>query len=274
WDWNHDPSNLPDGTGGTVNLFDSNFMGNANGEVGEPLLSGGIYAPHAVLYRDDNILRLNRPTNDPSTWSYDSPHYNPADPPKMLSRQKQSGDPPVGVAGSGWPHDEELVNAPDWETFNHLMQGAELPPHTIPTDAHGAAHEYIGGAGGELSDPHISFRDPFVFLLHSNVDRLWAKWQRDPAHPERLDPAQVYGTDPALGGDTTGSGDVEGEAQGLDNPTWGILSPLEPWASFDAQTNLTGVVVDLWPINPWFTAPEIKNSKDPSVVRPPVYADP
>ena len=31
WDWNFDPSDMPDGTGQTVNLFDANFMGNANG---------------------------------------------------------------------------------------------------------------------------------------------------------------------------------------------------------------------------------------------------
>jgi hypothetical protein len=34
-----------------------------------------------------------------------------------------------------------------------------------------------------------------VFLLHSNVDRLYAKWQTDPNHPERLDPATVYGSE-------------------------------------------------------------------------------
>ena len=43
WDWNLDPSNMPDGQGGSINLFDSEFMGNAdptvnNGEVGAPLL--------------------------------------------------------------------------------------------------------------------------------------------------------------------------------------------------------------------------------------------
>lgn len=40
-------------------------------------------------------------------------------------------------------------------------------------DAHDSvAHSYIGGS---ISNPHYSFHDPFVFLLHSNVDRLWAK---------------------------------------------------------------------------------------------------
>src|SRR5437870_4129209 len=44
--------------------------------------------------------------------------------------------------------------------------------------AHAYAHSaYIQGSIGQ---PHYSFHDPFVFLLHSNVDRLWATWQRAP----------------------------------------------------------------------------------------------
>jgi hypothetical protein len=54
---------------------------------------------------------------------------------------------------------------------------------------HGQGHSYIGG---DLLNPHTSFRDPFVFLMHSNIDRLWAIWQRTPGHQERLDPAQLY----------------------------------------------------------------------------------
>ena len=57
-------------------------------------------------------------------------------------------------------------------------------------DAHdNVAHSYIGGT---LSDPHYSFHDPFVFLLHSNLDRLWAKWQTEPGHLERMTPSTAY----------------------------------------------------------------------------------
>jgi hypothetical protein len=159
-----------------------------------------------------------------------------------------------------WPTDSELVNAPTWESFNDLMQGVELPQGSN-NGAHAGAHSYISG---NLGDPHISFRDPFVFLLHSNIDRLWAMWQRkDPAI--RLDPAQVYGTQ----GISKGSGDVE-----IGEPNWGILSPAEPWAGWGAQTIGTGIVTSLWPIRPWF-APENeqsnKNFRDPSIVTPPRY---
>jgi len=135
-------------------------------------------------------------------------------------------------------------------------------------NAHGLGHSYIGGT---LVDPHTSFRDPFVFLMHSNIDRIWAMWQhKNPA--VFLDPDKVYGTQ----GNTRGSGDVEDERFASAN--WGILSPLEPWAGYDAQTNETGVVAHVWPMRTWF-APENeqnqpgnkKNSKDISVVTPPKY---
>ena len=277
WDWNLDPSNMPDGQGGFINLFDSNFMGNAdpnvnNGEVGNPLLGAGFYDPNAANYRDDvSPVHLNRPNpNDPTTWSYPDPtvppnvHYNPADPPKSLARAKQPGAPPIGQAGAGWATDDDFLNAPTWEAFRDLMYGDEQG--TSGVGAHAAAHSYIGG---NLGDPHLSFRDPFVFLLHSNIDRLWAMWQRQPGHPERLNPATAYGSESS----STGSGDVE-----FGDPQWGILSPLEPWAGLNAQNAQTGIVTDLWAIRPWF-APENeqnlpgnnKNSQDPTVVFPPSY---
>jgi hypothetical protein len=41
---------------------------------------------------------------------------------------------------------------------------------------------------------HFSFHDPFVFLLHSNTDRLFALWQLAPGQEWRLDPNRVYGS--------------------------------------------------------------------------------
>ena len=57
---------MPDGEGGTINLFDSDFMGNADGTVnpigvfpfggavGEPLKSAGFYDPAAGNFRDNS----------------------------------------------------------------------------------------------------------------------------------------------------------------------------------------------------------------------------
>jgi tyrosinase len=42
-------------------------------------------------------------------------------------------------------------------------------------DPHGLAHTNFGGF---ISSLGTAARDPLFFLLHANVDRLWAKWQR------------------------------------------------------------------------------------------------
>jgi len=96
--------------------------------------------------------------------------------------------------------------------------------------------------GGTISAVHSAFEDPFVFLLHSNVDRIWAMWQTVPGKSYRLDPRLTYGieTDDAL-----------------------ITEFMEPWAGGRAMT----------PWNPAEPGNEVlrKNSLDPSVVRPPRY---
>lgn len=81
------------------------------------------------------------------------------------------------------------------------------------------AHSYIGGT---ISDAHYSFHDPFVFLLHANLDRLWSQWQTDPAHPERLLPATAYAGLSASDITTLATEHVE---------PWAGGTGLEPWAS-------------------------------------------
>jgi hypothetical protein len=107
--------------------------------------------------------------------------------------------------------------------------------------AHNSAHGYIGGT---LGDPHASFRDPIVFLLHSNVDRIFAMWQAQPGASWRLDPNQVYGS------------------EGI-SPA--ILENLQPWAGGGSGHPAT---------RPW-APPEneqvVKDSRHPSVVAPPCY---
>ncbi|HKV07732.1 MAG TPA: tyrosinase family protein [Thermoanaerobaculia bacterium] len=46
---------------------------------------------------------------------------------------------------------------------------------TMEGNPHGSAHTSFGGF---IENPGTAPRDPLFFLLHCNVDRLWAKWQR------------------------------------------------------------------------------------------------
>jgi tyrosinase len=46
---------------------------------------------------------------------------------------------------------------------------------TLEGNPHGSAHTSFGGS---ISSIGTAAKDPLFFLLHCNVDRLWAKWQR------------------------------------------------------------------------------------------------
>lgn len=57
-----------------------------------------------------------------------------------------------------------------------LGLGAQYPAfRTMEGNPHGSAHTSFGGF---ISSIGTAARDPLFFLLHCNVDRLWAKWQR------------------------------------------------------------------------------------------------
>ena len=87
------------------------------------------------------------------------------------------------IYGGAWlPQDAEILAAPTFTALRSLLQSKSDTAHFI----------YFGGP---IVNAHISFHDPFAFLLHSNVDRLYAMWQAQPGESWRLDPARVYGSD-------------------------------------------------------------------------------
>lgn len=58
----------------------------------------------------------------------------------------------------------------------------------LEDDPHGLAHTSFNGY---LDAIETAVKDPLFFLLHANVDRLWAKWQYNlgPVDAQRYDPA-------------------------------------------------------------------------------------
>jgi hypothetical protein len=214
WDWTQDPrqipnANLGNGVTGMLNLFTPDFMG----------WGGPNVQPIGEPWRGAGFyISGANPSRDTSG--------NPADPPASVFRSV-SGSPAT------LQQDRAVVAAGDYPSMRNLLE-----------QIHNSMHGFVN-MGGQ----HISFRDPFVFLLHSNVDRLFALWQTQPNLAQRLDPSLVYGS------------------EGTDSA---IISNLQPWS--------TGHSHDAFGrehfARPWF-APENegipRNSKDPSVVRPSRY---
>ncbi|MDT4968646.1 MAG: tyrosinase [Acidobacteriota bacterium] len=68
--------------------------------------------------------------------------------------------------------------------------GTQYPGfRTLEINPHGQTHVSFGGS---ISSIPTAARDPLFFLLHCNVDRLWAKWQR---LNNRFNPAQAASYD-------------------------------------------------------------------------------
>ena len=268
WDWNEDPTNTRDKKNKRLNLFTNNFMGKSgegskNGmEAGEPWKSAKFYDPSSEYYRGDE--------------AFNKEHSNPADPPKSLKRNKQKGsmhnwivklrekwkrNNPKGDPTKAYPYytDSDIVHS---ATFPEMRRRLE--------HMHNYAHGYIGGV---IGDSHTSFRDPFVFLIHSNVDRLFAAWQLQYGNEWRLDQKYIYG--------------AESNSKSIGTPpelTVGILAKLTPWCGIDnsdSDPNIDDVRPWASPDN-WHKIPLsypeekdniYKDSKHASIIKPPKYDD-
>jgi Common central domain of tyrosinase/von Willebrand factor type A domain len=209
----------PRNTGG-VNLFTPDFMGSPSGEAGPPF---------------QNFETTGQPAPSPA---------DPAHP--KIWRAVPTGPSPA-------PTDLSIVTAGDTaplgQQYRQFRQNLE--------QAHNDMHVWLGGTVG--GDPHFAFHDPFVFLLHSNVDRLLALWQTMRA--SRLDPTQVYGDE--------GNSDIDPTIPVYDP---GILTPLDPWAG-NPTNNPQVTRIRPWraPENEHLLPENQKNSRHITVVTPPCY---
>jgi tyrosinase len=97
---------------------------------------------------------------------------------------------------------------------------------TMEGNPHGSAHVSFGGS---ISSIGTAARDPLFFLLHCNVDRLWAKWQRQ---NNRFNPAQAASYD-SSGGNPIGHNlpDTMWPWNGITGPPRPPTAPGGPMAS-------------------------------------------
>lgn len=255
WDWNEDLEETINSESKVINLFTDQLLGNSKGEVGDPWRSNNFYNPYPI---NDNYRGIE---------SFDIEHSNPADPPLIITRDKQDGTLHEFMKRNNIRifTDEEIITS---QTYREMRFKLE--------HIHNWAHNYIGGT---IGDPHTSFRDPFVFLIHSNVDRLFAAWQSCKNFEWRLDPEKVYGED------------IESVALGSTSPrvVVGIQTLLSPWCGigypFEYINDKTKLKEEpgIKDVRPWsypensHRDPEIpdyekpKNSLDRSIIRPSLY---
>jgi hypothetical protein len=257
WDFRDDPRNMPDGNvgGGAVGLvqiFDdmaNPFMGSSSGSAGDPWLHEGFYDPDAGM-----------PGHPPARISGDDLDHNPYDPPTDIPRTRAAFV--MGSAPSPMPNvanrEANILSQTDFPSMRQALE-----------QLHNDAHVYFANVS-----PHLAFRDPFVYLLHSNIDRIYSMWQTDPtdpAYPARLQPNTVYGSE------STGDfmvNDEEHPVPQIQNMTHNV----EPWSTgantFRDLDNMGNPINVTFNIRPW-SAPDNQGQPhdyhDISVVTPPCY---
>jgi Common central domain of tyrosinase len=71
----------------------------------------------------------------------------------------------------------QALSATTYAAFQNAVEsGAGL---TSGNQMHNGMHGWLGGPNGQMSYPAFSPFDPFFYLHHCNIDRLWAMWQAD-----------------------------------------------------------------------------------------------
>jgi hypothetical protein len=262
WDWNFNPkwSMITDfDDGSSVQI--PGFMGSGTGNMGP------IWENNSFYKADCDANPPCREDDDMSTPVF--PFVNdPTLPPGPIFRNNVDDPRTAG----GFLFDNEIVadgagtNAgQQWVDFRNRLEGV-----------HNAAHGWIGGT---LLAAHSAFQDPIVFLLHTNVDRLWASWQKlgegkpkpsdctvgatDPRYANnwRVDPKCAYETEMNT---TVFPGDDEAK---------GIAVNLEPWAATSADASDR---IRPWSMNGEGSSnpddkPQVKTSAHISVTEIPLY---
>jgi tyrosinase len=113
------------------------------------------------------------------------------------------------------------IVGPDGDPYSGIERSPEFEPNQAPSgvegevatlgysdfatfrtmefDSHGPAHGQAAGIGGWLGNTTWAAMDPLFFLLHANVDRLWARWQveKNRFNPVDLAAYPLQGSSPA-----------------------------------------------------------------------------
>ena len=146
WDFTTDNST-------TSSIWSDDFMGGNGDPKDDNIVKSGpfrqgewklVLGDSTALRRDFGDLVPTLPTADDVQAAFDASNYD------------------VSPFDVGSPIDQSFRN--NLEGFNHSSGEAEL---------HNRVHLWVGGS----MDIDYSPNDPVFWMLHANIDRLWAQWQ-------------------------------------------------------------------------------------------------
>ena len=233
WNWSQDPRTWPAAVESAVTAGSPNGIGGFNGQIASAFTSSGnvsgALAPMAPL-----PVQAVFPANGlvVSRFTGQSPSSPNSTPDSMITGQAAFSD------------------ARNWD--EGFPSGDQ---------AHNYSHPYIGGTflGNMYSLPWAA-QDPFFFLLHANVDKLWSEWQR--AQASRYDPSATGGNAMAYAGSMNY-----------------MYQPMAPWngLTYNGTTPMPpgDPEVIKSPLTPWTQSAgdetTSKSADDNSVVFPPIY---
>jgi tyrosinase len=155
-------------------------------------LGHGHGGPAFFPWHREYILRFERALQaiDPAVslpyWDWTSDNLNSAGTESLIWRNDFMGGP--GAAGTGnmttGPFGGWGLRRNSFSIFGSPGTGGTIASRMASSDyttfrqiegPHGAAHVWVGGDVGNAA---IAPRDPVFWLIHANVDRLWAEWIR------------------------------------------------------------------------------------------------
>jgi hypothetical protein len=176
----------------------------------------------------------------------------------------------TGVENSTGDSDSTLVNLNSPTTdptafsdFASLIEGRA--PGNTGQNTHNNEHPYIGG-NGNMSDLDLAAQDPFFFLLHANVDKLWSEWQRNDVNAT---PPNTAPYDPSL---VTDSNTGDAVALAYTGTGMNMGGAMYPWNGFVANGSTGSQPGDR--LGPYAVGGIYNSSvtaNDHSIVFPPVY---
>ncbi|EWG47590.1 hypothetical protein FVEG_07657 [Fusarium verticillioides 7600] len=168
WDWTLDSSSIEDF--GKSPIFDAETGFGGNGVFID--ISSWTNVTRQVSGRTGGGCVTDGPFAKGEFEVHAGPDTSTAYNPRCLARDVAAE---YGISKLNQTVVDWTLGAKDFFEFDQRVQGgvsAESQGY------HGGGHLAIGGSLGEMGDMYSSPGDPIFWLHHTNVDRLWDKWQR------------------------------------------------------------------------------------------------